>query len=110
MHRLAVVLLLVACSKSAGTKEKPDDLPGTDRVAVPGGKGASATEGAVVGGAKDERARLLPEEGKLAIESPAGAKAGSEVVAKIVVTPGSEYKVNTEFPTKLTLENADGVT
>ena len=107
MHRLAlVVVLLAGCSKSAGTKEKPDETP--DRVAVPGTKGGP-TEGATVGG-NAERNRLLPEEGKLAVEAPSGAKAGSEAIAKIVVTPGSEYYVNTEFPTKLTLENADGVT
>ena len=107
MSRLAVVvLLLAACSKSAGTKEKPDETP--DRVAVPGTKGAP-TEGAVTGGGDEKRFRLQPEEGKLAIEVPA-AKAGTEAVAKIVVTPGSEYYVNTEFPTKLTLENAEGVT
>jgi len=116
MHRLALVALLVlGCSKSAGTKEKPDDtLATSDKVAVPGAKGGPSTgapESARGIGAVDEkRFRLQPEEGKLAVEAPAGAKAGAEAIAKIVVTPGSAYKVNTEFPTKLTLENADGVT
>ena len=114
MSRLAVLALVltVGCSKSAGTKEKPDDTIATsnDKVAVPGAKGGPATEGAVVSGTDDKRFRLQPEEGALAIEAPAGAKAGTESIAKIVVTPGSAFKVNTEFPTKLTLENADGVT
>jgi hypothetical protein len=102
--------MFAACSKSAGTKEKPDDtLGGGDRVAVPGAKGGPG-EGAVVGGADEKRFKLQPEEGTLAIEAPAGAKAGAETIAKIVVTPSSAYKVNTEFPIKLTFENADGVT
>lgn len=119
MSRLAflALVLTVGCSKSAGTKEKPDETlspGGYDRVAVPGAKGTSrggpSTEGAVIGGGDESRFRLQPEEGALAIEAPTGAKAGTETIAKIVVTPGSEFKVNTEFPTKLTLENADGVT
>jgi hypothetical protein len=105
----ALVLSVVGCSKSAGTKEKPDDTlsTGGDRVAVPGAKGGGET--AQVAG-DDKRFRLQPEEGAIAIEPPAAAKAGGEAIAKIVVTPTDKYKVNTEFPTKLTLENADGVT
>ena len=117
MRRLALVALVLSlgCSKSAGTKEKPDDTLATnDRVAVPGAKGGAVTggpgESVQVGGGDEKRLRLQPEEGNLAVEAPAGAKAGAEAIAKIVVTPGSKYKVNTEFPTKLTLENADGVT
>lgn len=120
MTRFALIaFVLVGCSKSAGTKEKPDDTiagasGGGDRVAVPGAKGGPAITGgpevATSGGGDDKRFRLQPEEGAMSIESPAGAKAGTEAVAKIVITPGSAYKVNTEFPTKLTLETADGVT
>src|SRR5688572_5267649 len=102
-------LLYVGCSKSAGTKEKPDDTLGTEKVSVPGAKGGAVT-GAADGAGDPKRFQLQPEEGKLAIEPPAGAKAGSEVIAKVVVTPGSAYKVNTEFPTKLTLETPQGVT
>ena len=58
----------------------------------------------------DDRSRLRPEEGKLAIEAPADAKAGAEAVAKVTVTPGTGYHVNTEFPTKLTLTPPEGVT
>jgi hypothetical protein len=113
MRRLPVVLLVLVagCSKSAGTKEKPDEtLGGNDRVAVPGAKGGGPTESVPISGGDEKRFRLQPEEGAIAIEAPAGAKAGGEAIAKIVVTPTDKYKVNTEFPTKLTLETADGVT
>jgi hypothetical protein len=115
MHRLVLVAVFLAgctgCSKQ--TKEKPDNtMASNDKVEVP-------RPGATVGGAQpeskgspvdDKRLRLQPEEGSLAIEAPAEAKAGAEATAKVVITPGEKYKVNTEYPTKLTLENADGVT
>ena len=119
MTRFALIaFVLLGCSKSAGTKEKPDDTlsnggGGNDKVAVPGAKGGPATgaPGEASGGAADDkRFHLQPEEGAMSIEAPAGAKAGTETIAKIVITPTSAYKVNTEFPTKLTLETADGVT
>jgi hypothetical protein len=121
MRRFAVIALVFAagCSKSAGTKEKPDDTLTSangagERVAVPGAKGVPATTGAPVeegiGGGDSKRLRLLPEEGALAVEAPAGAKAGSEMTAKITVTASPTYKMNTEFPTKVTIENAEGVT
>jgi hypothetical protein len=124
MSRLAIAALLLAtaCSKSAGTKEKPDDTltanKPDERIAVPGSKGGPVVSGGPVergapGGESagdNKRLRLQPEEGAIAVEAPAGAKAGTEMTAKIVVTASKTYKMNTEFPTKLTLENADGVT
>ncbi|MBA3393155.1 MAG: hypothetical protein H0T89_10945 [Deltaproteobacteria bacterium] len=112
---LVSIAIGAGCSKSAGTKEKPDEAIGVgDKIAVPKG---GAEGGEVATGAPREvvkvdetRFRLSAEEGQLAIENPAGVKAGSESVVRIVVTPGSEYKVNTEFPTKLTLETPQGVT
>ena len=116
MRRFAVLLLVIGCSKSAGTKEKPDDTLGggggtPDKVSVPGAKGGG-TEGAVTGAppADEKRFKLQPEEGTLAVEAPADAKAGTEVVAKVIVTPTAKYKVNTEFPIQLTFQNTDGVT
>jgi hypothetical protein len=122
MSRCALLALCVAaaCSKSAGNQDKvssppPPSASGGDVIAVP--KGASPM-GAPAGGgpakapaaSDDERFRLKPEEGKLAIEPPADAKAGAEAVAKIIVTPGSGYHVNTEYPIKLTLTSPAGVT
>src|SRR5262249_11056050 len=57
-----------------------------------------------------DRFRLKPEEGKLAIDPPGEAKAGNEAVARITVTPGAGYHVNTEYPIKLTLTPPSGVT
>lgn len=123
MSRCALLALCVvaACSKSAGNQDKVSSPPqaaesagGGDVIAVP--KGAAPMGGPVGGSpakaapADDDRFRLKPEEGKLAIEPPADAKPGSEVVAKIVVTPGNGYHVNTEYPIKLTLSPPAGVT
>src|SRR5436190_22927915 len=87
----------VGCSKSAGTKEKPDDtLGGGGKIDVPGAKGGPTVGGGAPdtgpGKATDERQRLTPDEGQLAIEAPAGAKVGSEAIAKVVAKPGKAYK------------------
>lgn len=119
MLRLATTVGLVlafpafgssGCSKSAGTNEVPDEPPG--KIEAPAGMKGAPTEGtAKTAPARDDgQFRLAPEEGKLAIELPADAKPGAEAVAKVVVTPSSAYYVNTEYPTKLTLEAPDGMT
>jgi len=121
MSRLLFALLVTAaCSKSAGNQDKvsapPPPASGSpDVIAVPqaGGPsmGGKAPEGAPKpAAADDDRFKLKAEEGKLAIEAPTDAKAGSEAVAKIRVTPGSGYHVNTEYPIKLTLTSPAGVT
>jgi hypothetical protein len=109
---------LAACSKSAGNQDKVSALPpasgGQDVMAVPQGgptmghpqEGAPAQPSP----ADTDRSRLKPEEGKLAIEPPADAKAGAEAVAKITVTPAAGFHVNTEYPTKLTLTSPSGMT
>ena len=116
---LAALFLVAACTKSApkdnggGTGESKG---GGDKVMVPGGDvpppkmgvGGGETATGAPGGADSQK--LAPDEGKLAIDAPADAKAGAEATAKITVTPGTGYHVNTEFPTKLTLTAPDGVT
>ncbi|HEY0991548.1 MAG TPA: hypothetical protein VGD80_31065 [Kofleriaceae bacterium] len=118
MYRCALLVLCVvaACSKSAGNQDKVSSPPasGGDVIAVPtagaprmgGPKGGQAPRSP----GDDDRFKLKPEEGKLAIEAPADAKAGAEAVATITVTPGQGYHVNTEYPTKLTLTAPAGVT
>ena len=124
MSRLLFALLVTAaCSKSAGNQDKVSAPPApasgstnaaADVIAVPqAGTGPSmgkAPEAAKPAAGDDDRFKLKPEEGKLAIELPADAKAGSEAVAKIRVTPGAGYHVNTEYPVKLTLTPPAGVT
>jgi hypothetical protein len=92
-------------------------VPTGDEGKVVGG-GPGETKGGPPGGGKDPsgsdkndaRFRLAPDEGKLEVAPPADAKAGGEAVVKVTITAGSAFKVNTEFPTKLTLENTQGVT
>ena len=123
---MAVVVLALAagaysCTKSAANQEsstKPTgEVLGTagskgpardSMMGAPGSVGNGSIE--AKGGPEANRFRLSADEGRLAIEAPGEAKAGSEMIAKIIVTPGSEYKVNTEFPTKLTLETTSGLT
>ncbi|HEY0484374.1 MAG TPA: hypothetical protein VGD37_42935 [Kofleriaceae bacterium] len=132
MSRLALLVVCVAaaCSKSAANQDKVSSPPpspsgGQDVIAVPkAGAGPSmgragdappsaaapAAGAAAAGAGDDDRFRLKPEEGTLAIEAPADVKPGAETVAKIVVTPGKGYHVNTEYPIKLTLASPTGVT
>lgn len=120
MSRLALLIVVLgsACSKSAGNQDKPATPPPSqgDVIAVPGakppgmGQAAPADQAQVKPPAGDEaRYKLQPQEGKLAIEMPANAKPGSEAVAKITVTPGAGFHVNTEYPIKLTLTDTPGV-
>lgn len=111
------VLLFAGCSKKPEAKGELKSMPADPSPAgemagarTGGAPAVGGADGAAGGGAADERFRLKPEEGQLAVQAPADAKAGSEATATIQVTPGPEYKVNVEFPTKLTLENAEGVT
>jgi len=132
MSRTHVALLVSALSLAAAGCSKPaanqdtgttakGDLGGGGKVAVPGGeapKMISGMEGGeratgsppgAKGGPSDDPFRLKPEEGRLAIEAPTDVVAGTEVTAKILVTPSDAYKINKEFPTKLTLETPEGV-
>lgn len=120
---LSVLLVAAACSKSAGPQNQDTGKSvetGGERIAVPGG---AAPEGAPkmggtgdkgmspqVTGAGDDAFKLKPDEGTLQIEVPSDAKAGAEVIAKVLVIPSDKYKVNKEFPTKLTLTPPAGVT
>lgn len=118
MFRLAALplCLLIACAKSP-----PADTGGggggpttgsEKRLNVPGNEGMATKGPKTIGGGPEttrERFKLAAEEGKLSIDSPE-AKAGGESTIKVTITAGDAYKVNTEFPTKLTLENTQGVT
>jgi hypothetical protein len=95
---LAAWLALGACSKA-------DPVPtGT---APPRDRGAP--EGAIARPAQADDGKE-DTSFKLATEQAAPASAGTESVARLVVHPGPGYKMNLEFPTKLTLEPPAGVT
>jgi hypothetical protein len=103
--------LAVSCTKSAGSKDSPkvgNTSPGgaPEVVAVPGAGG----ERGAVKGANDAALRLKPDEGELSIEVPPDAVAGQETTARVIVTPTPKYKINFEFPTKLSLETPADVT
>jgi hypothetical protein len=109
------------CSKSAGNQDKVSAPPSTgvqDVIAAPQAGGGikqpapppEAPRKTTPGTVDDDRFRLKPEEGTLTVEPPAEVKAGSEAVAKISVTPGKGYHVNTEYPIKLKLDPSTGVT
>ncbi len=124
MSRLAVLTFAAgvltactACNKSAANQEPAGGKPAGDpmaggaggtKIAVPGAPTEAAPPPVKAG--DDSRFRLRPAEGQLAIEVPADAKPNTETTVKVVVTPSDAYKVNTEFPTKLTLESPTGVT
>ena len=126
MSRLAfaAVIALAGCTGCVGCSKAQKDggttggagmtapKGGGDQVAVPGGDKVAVPGGDQTTGAPENNAqfRLSPDEGKLAIELPVNAKPGAEVSAKIVLTAADKYKVNEEFPTKLTLETTKGVT
>jgi hypothetical protein len=119
----ALAVGAVSCSKSAG-KEAPQvnntgggpemvAVPGAggpDKVAVPGAPDMGPPAGGTAGGAggapagADSAFKLKPDEGELSIEVPPDAVAGKETTARVVVTPSAKYKINFEFPTKLSLK------
>jgi hypothetical protein len=125
-------VLAVGCSKSAGSnKDSPKAAGGPEVINVPTTNGVLAGAGgttvAMAGGdptgaprgegmqagapqADDPVFKLKPEEGQLSIEVPPDAKAGAETIAKVIVTPGPKFKINFEYPTKLTLQTAANVT
>jgi len=117
MSRFAVIALFVglagfsSCTKTPANQEvtpKPEKRLGEKKL---GDDGIGATKGGnTAPGGGDERFRLAPDEGKLSLEPPADAKAGGEANVKLTLTAGDKYKVNTEFPTKITLETTEGVT
>lgn len=123
MVRLAFLALGVVTLMATGNCSKSDPRP-TDtappretargaakagpniQLAEPAPEGAA---GPVAGGGGGE-ADPGDQSFKVTAEQPAPAAVGAETVARLVVQPGSGYKMNKDFPTKLTLEPPAGVT
>ncbi len=110
MFAAAMVVGLAACSKPAPKQDLGTAQAGETKVAVPGAAAGTAPPTAGGAGATDAANKLTQEEGTLVIEPPTAGRAGTEMVAKVIVTPTSLWKVNIDFPTKLTLEAPSGVT
>jgi hypothetical protein len=123
---LTLALAAVGACKSAESKgaPPPETTPGSGHViAVPGAKGGSAAEiapvatgsaaGSAAGSAQpaavDDYDSKPDTSFNLAVNSPEGAAVGAETVAHVVVTPGSGYHVNKDYPIKLVLEAPPGV-
>ncbi len=107
---------VVGCAKSPPAGDTGGGMPagtptGERKLKVPGNEATEGGPGAIKGGNDNaDRFKLAADEGKLSIDAPGDAKAGGETVVKVTITAGDAFKVNTEFPTKLTLENTQGVT
>jgi hypothetical protein len=120
-----VVLFAANCGKSASSQEKdtapssataekvqfPDEGAGSPKAGGPGAMMKGAAPGGAPGGPAQPiggGSSLHADEGTLTIDKAEG-KVGSELVSNITVTPSSEFHVNVDFPTKITLEPPDGV-
>lgn len=86
----------------APVAEPPIAAPG-ERIAAPGEVLAPAAAEPTVGGAKDTSFSVT-------LLQPPDVAGGTETVATVKVKPGAGYKMNHEYPTKLTLAPTDGVT
>jgi hypothetical protein len=101
----------VACSKSdprATDTAPPAATRGGAEGARGGPGGAAPVQIQVAGGGGEAAANDASF--NLTTEQAAPTAAGSETIARLVVKPGSGYKMNKDFPTKLTLDPPAGVT
>jgi hypothetical protein len=120
----AALLGAAACSKAesrgADVGAPPTQAAPTERVAVPGERVAVPGETVAVPGAPAPAAAPAPTGApagnapdssfKLAVSAPAPGAAGAQSVARVTVTPGTGWKMNEEYPTKLTVQAPEGVT
>jgi hypothetical protein len=84
------------------TAEPPIAPPG-ERIAPPG-------DPAVAAAANDDGKVAKDDTFAIALDVPAEVQSGAEAVASVKITPGAGYKMNHEYPTKLTLQPVEGVT
>jgi hypothetical protein len=85
--------------------EPPIAPPSTEPpIAAPGKPGDSAAATAPTAAAGKDSSFSV------ALEVPADVASGAEAIASVKVLPGAGYKVNEEYPTKLTLQPTEGVT
>ncbi len=110
MIRIAFVfVVLAACSKSAGSQDKPA-APATDKVQVPGetAQVKGPTDPQPADQTDDPKKHIQPDEGTLEVGKP-DCKTGAEATATIKVTPATGFHVSTDYPTELKLDPPPGV-
>jgi hypothetical protein len=100
MRSALVMLVLAGCSKPEPVRELEPE-----KIAVPGERMR-----AVPPGARVQSAALSPEEGSLEVVPPASTRVGAAATARIRVTPGNGFHINTEYPFVVSLAAAPGVT
>jgi hypothetical protein len=76
------------------------------KISVPGGGSGQAPGGGSAAPVDDKNDTSF----NLQVTPPAAGKAGADATAHVVVTPGTGYHVNQDFPTKLVITPPDGVT
>ncbi len=109
---LGALVSLAACSKA---DPRPSDTAPPSATRAGDTKGAPApvqiqVAGAPGGGEAATEGSANDTSFKLTTQQAAPTTPGGETVARVVVSPGTGYKVNKDFPTKLTLEPPAGVT
>jgi hypothetical protein len=116
---LALSVGVYSCGKSASSQDKdtgPTAAGGTPEKVqfpdegggAPKGLGAPDHGGAPGGAIATSGSMLHADEGTLTIDKAEG-KVGSELTSNLTITPSSDFHVNVDFPTKITLEAPDGV-
>jgi hypothetical protein len=88
--------------------EAPIAAPSEAPIAAPGERIPMLGENA--GTAAQPAAAAKDTSFAVTLEQPADVAGGAEAVATVKVTPGAGYKMNHEYPTKLTLAATEGVT
>jgi hypothetical protein len=106
---IAALFVVGNCSKSdpspTGTAPPRDVATG-----APVGAKAAPRGGAMPLGGGAAESSGSDKSFQLTAEQAAPTTAGGEAVARLRVHPGTGYKMNKDFPTKLTLEPPAGVT
>lgn len=84
--------------------------PSGERIPGPGERIPGPGETPAAAPADDSGKVVKDSSFAVALEAPGEVQSGAEAVASVKITPGSGYKMNQEYPTKLTLLPTDGVT
>jgi len=107
---LATVLAAASCSKSSEPRGEARSAAPTAETSAPTMETKQAKGATPSGGEPGPAQNTDDGSYKLALEQPAAVTPGAAATARVTITPGPGYKMNKDFPTKLTLEPPAGVT